>query len=393
LSITKKWGRIAFALMWVAVLASGCVGGGAVSTPGWTALAADSEMVVGVLPAGLVVALDPNANGAELWSYPIASQSGSTSPFSCGATQTSGDAKPFEAVYGQPVLTDDHVIFGSYDKSVHALARDAAVPASSRVAWSFATDGAVLGGLTLDGGIVYFGSTDTNVYALNAADGSTVWSAPFKTGDAIWSAPAVDESRVYIGSMDRHVYALDRASGAEVWNAEVGGAVAASVTVADDMVFVASLDRQLYALRASDGSVAWKSDDLGAWLMSQPSVRDGYVYVATLKGDVYALGVQSGESRWSAIALDSVVRAGLTWTGADDESRLVAVTEAGRFVGIDVQNGTQTDLYTAQGSMLADTSVVADAIYAGTVTGRVMAVSVSDASGVLAWVYPAAESK
>lgn len=393
MSITRKWGRVALALVWVAVLASGCVGGGATTTPGWTALAADNELVVGVLPAGLVVALDPQANGAELWSYPVASQSTSSSPFSCFSPRTSTDAKPFEAVYGQPVLTEDLVILGSYDKSVYALARDAAVSSTARVKWSFATEGAVLGGLTLYDGVVYFGSTDDKVYALNAADGSVAWSTPFETGNEIWSAPVVDESFVYIGSMDKHVYALNRASGALVWSTEVGGGVAAAVTVADGMVFAASLDRVLYALRASDGGIAWQSDDLGAWLMSQPAAQDGYVYAATLKGELYAFGAQTGEARWPAVALGSAVRAGLTWTGAEGTGQLMAVTELGKLVGIDVEKGTLTEVYLVDGSTLADAAVVGDTLYAGTMTGQVLAVTVSESGGARAWVYPAVVSK
>jgi serine/threonine-protein kinase len=65
-------------------------------------------------------------------------------------------------------------------------------------------------------GIVYVGSEDHNVYALDAKIGGVVWS--FLTGDMVHFSPAVAKGVVYIGSNDRNVYALDAATGAKVWN-------------------------------------------------------------------------------------------------------------------------------------------------------------------------------
>ena len=57
-------------------------------------------------------------------------------------------------------------------------------------------------------GIVYFGSNDGNVYALNASTGAKVWS--YTTGGGIVSSPAVANGAVFVGSGDGNVYALSR---------------------------------------------------------------------------------------------------------------------------------------------------------------------------------------
>jgi outer membrane protein assembly factor BamB len=393
LSIKGKWGRIATALVWVAVLASGCMGGrSATITVGWTAVAADDTLVVGVFPTGLVVALDPSAAGKELWSYPVATQS-PASPFSCSPQKASSGPKPFEAVYGQPILTDELVVFGSYDGSVYALSRDTNVQEAARQKWSFATEGAIVAGVALFEDTLYFGSVDHKVYAINLADGSAVWSEPFETGEAIWSTPAVDAERVFVGSMDHAVYALDRATGQQLWRTDVMGAVPGSVTLADDQVYVVSLDKKLHALRASDGSEVWATEDLGAWPMSQPTVRDGYVYVATLKGDVFALSTDGGAERWPAIAVGSAVRATPIWVGEGADSRLVVATEAGELISIDVQNGMQSDLYAGAASALADTANVGTRVYIGTTTGQVVALDTALPASPVQWTYPTAEEK
>jgi hypothetical protein len=54
--------------------------------------------------------------------------------------------------------------------------------------------------------LVYVGSTDDCVYALNAATGVLVWS--YRTGSDVYSSPAVSNGVVYIGSYDHNVYAF-----------------------------------------------------------------------------------------------------------------------------------------------------------------------------------------
>jgi len=56
-------------------------------------------------------------------------------------------------------------------------------------------------------GVVYVGSYDYFVYALNAATGAKIWS--FQTGSYVYSSPAVSNGIVYIGSYDYSVYALN----------------------------------------------------------------------------------------------------------------------------------------------------------------------------------------
>jgi outer membrane protein assembly factor BamB len=55
-------------------------------------------------------------------------------------------------------------------------------------------------------GVVYVGSQDNNVYALNAKTGAKLWS--FTTGSSVTSSPAVANGVVYVGSYDGKVYAF-----------------------------------------------------------------------------------------------------------------------------------------------------------------------------------------
>ena len=64
-------------------------------------------------------------------------------------------------------------------------------------------------------GVVYLGSWDDNVYALDASTGAKLWS--YATGNELRSSPAVSDGAVYIGSEDGKFYALNGSTGAELW--------------------------------------------------------------------------------------------------------------------------------------------------------------------------------
>jgi hypothetical protein len=53
---------------------------------------------------------------------------------------------------------------------------------------------------------VYFGSCDSYLFALNAFDGSIIWS--YRTGGFLFSSPAIANGVAYIGSYDGKVYAF-----------------------------------------------------------------------------------------------------------------------------------------------------------------------------------------
>jgi outer membrane protein assembly factor BamB len=64
-------------------------------------------------------------------------------------------------------------------------------------------------------GVVFVGSDNDNLYALDATTGHERWR--FATEGYQISSPAAANGVVYVGSSDGNVYALDAASGSELW--------------------------------------------------------------------------------------------------------------------------------------------------------------------------------
>ena len=72
-------------------------------------------------------------------------------------------------------------------------------------------------------GIVYFGSFDSNLYAVNAATGVLLWK--YLTPSIIWHSPAVANGIVYVGSSVTDIpnfFALNARTGELLWSRQIG---------------------------------------------------------------------------------------------------------------------------------------------------------------------------
>src|SRR5947209_5058287 len=74
-------------------------------------------------------------------------------------------------------------------------------------AWTFTTGGAVESSPAVVNGVLFVGSNDGTLYAINASTGTLKWSVTL--GGAVKSSPAVVGGVVYIGGENGHVYALN----------------------------------------------------------------------------------------------------------------------------------------------------------------------------------------
>jgi outer membrane protein assembly factor BamB len=57
------------------------------------------------------------------------------------------------------------------------------------------------------GNVVYFGSFDSHLYAVETETGREMWR--FKTGFRVFSSPVAVDGVIYFGSDDGHLYALE----------------------------------------------------------------------------------------------------------------------------------------------------------------------------------------
>jgi outer membrane protein assembly factor BamB len=209
-------------------------------------------------------------------------------------------------VASSPAVDHDLVYFASYDGNFYAVEA-----ATGKVRWKFRNAGerryaathlhgslplgetmpdpfdVYLSSPAVSNGVVYFGSGDGNIYALDAATGATKWK--FKTSDVVHASPAIVDGKLYIGSWDSYFYALDAATGKELWRFKTGEdpdihnqvGIQSSAIVADGIVYFGCRDSNLYALDAASGKKLWSFNNKGSWVIVSPVVHEGKLYFAT----------------------------------------------------------------------------------------------------------------
>jgi outer membrane protein assembly factor BamB len=267
-------------------------------------------------------------------------------------------------IFSSPAVLDGVVYVGSTDGNLYAVRA-----ADGSLVWRFPTHGPVNSSPAVADGLVYFSSLDGNVYAVNTSDGRERWhfatagerrfTAPGIHGiepkhemmadpfDVFLSSPAVANGVVYIGSGDHNVYAIDAATGRLRWTFSTGNVVHASPAVADGMVFIGSWDRNFYALDAATGTLRWKfqtGDDRSTYnqvgIAGSAAVAGGMVYFGCRDSFVYALDERTGHLRWkhdehgSWVIATPAIASGTIYYAASDERTFFALdaeTGAKRF--------------------------------------------------------------
>jgi len=225
-------------------------------------------------------------------------------------------------VASSPAVDGGVVFFASYDGNFYAVDT-----ATGKKQWSFKTAGErrfagkhlhgsvpmaetmpdpfdfYLSSPTVWNGVVYFGSGDGNVYALDEASGTMKWK--FQTGDVVHASPAIADGALFIGSWDSYFYALDAATGNEKWRFKTGEdpnihnqvGIQSSAAVNDGVVYFGCRDSNLYALDAASGQKKWAFNNQGSWVIGSPAVKDGKVYFATSDtSTLYAVDANSGSA-------------------------------------------------------------------------------------------------
>jgi outer membrane protein assembly factor BamB len=153
---------------------------------------------------------------------------------------------------------------------------------------------------------VYFGSSDGNLYALDAMKGGLKWK--FKTDGIIHTSPALYQGTVFIGSWDRYFYAIDSKTGKEKWKFRTKDqpvihlleGIQASPAVSDSLVYFGGRDGFFYALNVNTGVMAWNYSADNSWVLTTAAIRDSTVYFGT--SDSYlmtALNAGTGMKKWT----------------------------------------------------------------------------------------------
>jgi outer membrane protein assembly factor BamB len=279
----------------------------------------------------------------------------------------------YEVYYSSPAVVNGVVYVGSFDDDVYALNAT-----NGAYIWSYTTGNMVESSPAVVNGVVYVGSLDGYVYALNATNGAKLWS--YLTDGSVFSSPAVVNGVVYVGSEGDDVYALNATNGAFIWSYTTGNMVESSPAVVNGVVYVGSLDGYVYALNATNGAKLWSYNTEYDIESTSPAVVNGVVYIGCDNDDVYALNATNGAFIWSYttgsyIWSSPAVAGGVVYVGSVDDN----------VYALNATNGAFIWSYKTGAAVDSSPAVVRGVVYVGSVDDNVYALNATN--GAFIWSY------
>jgi outer membrane protein assembly factor BamB len=183
--------------------------------------------------------------------------------------------------------------------AAHTSTSDNVAPLAHDLLWTFDThkdpnsQSLVGSSPAIVNGVVYIGSDDGDLFALNAYTGALIWNRTL--GDLSTCSPAVVDGVVYASVWEGKNYALNASNGDVIWsnNRRYSGSSPAVV----DGVFYISESGNAVAINATTGEYIWRYS-IGTNGGNIPIVADGSVFISD-SGYVFAINASTGELRWS----------------------------------------------------------------------------------------------
>lgn len=194
-----------------------------------------------------------------------------------------------DEIRGTASLDGGMVYVGAYDNNLYAL--DAA---KGQFQWKYATDGAVISKPLIVNNQIYIGSEDGSLHVIQSKTGKKSWSYP--TEAPIRCSAKIAEGHIFIGSDDSSLYAIDLATSRKSWSLRTEGAIRSTPHISNDLIFFGN-EANEFICTDFRGQVKWRF-----WakkpITSSPIVSDGIVYFSSLDANCYALDAKSGWVIW-----------------------------------------------------------------------------------------------
>jgi len=297
-----------------------------------------------------------------------------------------------DAIIGSPVIDGNAVYFSSLDKNLYAVNFQ-----TGKQLWKFETVAPNRSTVLVSGEVLYFLSGDGNVYCLDKKTAKINWS--FKTrgekkydlysfADHFQSSPVLDGGILYFGSGDHNVYAVNAKSGKLVWQYKTGNVVHATPVIQNENLLIGSFDGYFYDLNKITGKSIWKFKSVGqkyfplGEFQGSPAISGGTVYVGSRDFNFYALNIKKGICNWNhyftrgwSIATPVFYR-NMVINGTSDDRILAAM---------DTSSGAITWQIDAQFNIFGSCLVTDSTGFFGTLGGKLFAVNLN--TGKIIWNY------
>lgn len=205
--------------------------------------------------------------------------------------------KAGNSLWSRPAADENNLYFTSMDHSLYGVSK-----ANGRKVWSVELGAASVGTPAVSAkGVIYIGTLDKEMIALDTANGNVLWRTA--TDDGVWSGPALTADGLYFGDMSGKFYALNPESGTITWTFQPGGAIIGTPAItANSLVF----GTEAGSLVAVDfkGAQVWKRE-IGGKLYTTPVYTGTRYLAAVTQGDkILSVIDENGNLVWNFVPPD-----------------------------------------------------------------------------------------
>ncbi len=296
-----------------------------------------------------------------------------------------------------PAFAKGRLYIGSTDGNLYCLDADPSEGTDERpiddpegvnydLIWTFPTGNSILSSPAFFDGKMYFGSNDGNIYCIYSCIGTEIWQ--FNTSGSVVSSPAIVNDFVYVGSLDGTIYCLNADNNPDDlpisyihWTNTTGGPIRSSPAVYNGYVYIGSDSGYVYSYYANSGIEQWRSN-IGSSISSSPSVDDDNVYIGADDGTVYCLNIDTGLIQWEFSTANKIVS-----TPAITQNYIYFGSHNGTIYCVDIQSGVEQWSYPTGGSISSSPVVADEKVYIGSSTGILYCLNASD--GLQIWNFDA----
>jgi eukaryotic-like serine/threonine-protein kinase len=245
-------------------------------------------------------------------------------------------------------------------------------------------------------GMLYTGSGDGVLYAVNAETGEQVWSAD--GFGQLETTGAISGNIIVSGGYSKQVKALDRLTGAELWLFASDFVVQGEPLIVGNGVYIAT-DHTVYALDLKSGKLDWATKSgmqdaymagpaydnvviyttagklllalnaetgVEVWRVEKPEIFVGFavanhmIYVGNWDLNLYAFDQSTGEEKWKFPAQTG----GVFWSSPAVDENTVYAGNIDKYVyALNAQTGELRWSFKTGGAAVSEPSIVGGIVY------------------------------
>jgi outer membrane protein assembly factor BamB len=226
--------------------------------------------------------------------------------------------------------------------------------------------------------VAYTRHRGSDILAVNARTGRTLWHRHYRQGEIFASTPAIAGGEVYVTSKDGHLRVFDLRRGRLRWQKVLPGDPTESTPIVSrGLVYFGRANGYMYAFDVRRRRLVWRFGPTGGNVASGVALTSTTAYFASYGGGVYAVNRFTGALRWKTSvrgARNNPVP--FYSTPALARGRVLLGGNDGSVYALDARTGAQKWRFDAQGYVYASPAIRGGRLYVGDFGGGFHALSI-----------------